>query len=338
MIILKTLKKCPNRNKYDTCISTCMFKMKGPYRDFSIYTQSFDRWVNKVPKSSFVRLYIDNSVLNDEKVLSYFDSKYNKLEIIHFEAKQFMNEDGIYHDGTFGSIVRLLPLYDKTLKARYIFSSDLDTPVWGFSNNYLTDLRKERVSVSYWSWAYYIRAWSGDVDLPVGIGHLIIDKRQFNFKIQDLYQYLKDVLNGKYDEIKSNILKIFEKRKRQLKDMKYFVYGFDELFVNLYMNPEFMKRKRIVYIDMNLLNLRWLLQNYENYTELQKYTANSYFKADIKNFNKMILLNEELYGDLISDKSIEHNFTFNKAIETYEKYKSKIKFYSYFPLGTKVIL
>lgn len=335
MIITKTLKQCPKRDSYEVCIVVSVFKMANPYREFSKYTSKFDKWVNRIPKSAFVRMYLDDSVLDEPEVQKYFDEKYDKLEIIHFTAPDFLEEDGIHHDGTFGTITRMLPFYDDDLKAKYVWSNDLDLPAYTVSYNYIEDLKRTNSILSYWTGAFYERLWCGDNEFPINFGHLIINKDELKLNVNDFYQYLQDVLDGKYEEIKNKIYDVRKDRpRRKLVNPKYFIYGFDELFLNLYVNEIFLKCKRITYINMSLSQLKNYTPRYPEYEEVEHVNLLNYRKPEKKLFDKYMKLNDIIYNKILKDKVKNPNSViFNQCMSIYKKYRKYSRFTKHFPLG-----
>lgn len=335
MIITKTLKECPNRDSYEVCIVVSVFKMANPYREFSKYTSKFDKWVNRIPRSAFVRMYLDDSVLNEPEVQKYFDEKYDKLEIIHFTAPDFLEEDGIHHDGTFGTITRMLPFYDKELKAKYVWSNDLDLLQYSVSYNYIEDLKRSKSVLSYWTAAFYDRSWSGDNEFPIGIGHLIINKDELKLNEEDFYQYLKEVLNGDYEERKNAIFNARKDRpRRKLVNPKYFIYGFDELFVNLYLNPIFLKYRRITYINMSLYQMKNYTPKYTEYEKVEYVDSLNYRKPEKKLFDQYMKINDIIYNKILKDKvKNPDSVIFNQCMSIYKKYRKNVRFTKHFPLG-----
>ena len=107
---LKTIKEC-DISSYEICISCSFFKMNNAYRKTTKYLEYFNKWFPIIPKSSYVRMYVDESILEDKDFIKLFNKNYKKLEIVFFEFEDFKN--GVYHDGTFGSIIRFLPLFNK---------------------------------------------------------------------------------------------------------------------------------------------------------------------------------------------------------------------------------
>ena len=105
------LKTINESTKYDIVICASLFKMKNFYRDFNEYINKFLLWLPKIPRNSYVRLYIDNTVLDSTLFKELLDEKkYPHLEIILYECEEYLDSED-YHDGTFGTMMRFIPLF-----------------------------------------------------------------------------------------------------------------------------------------------------------------------------------------------------------------------------------
>lgn len=261
--ILKKIKECKIDSSYDTLISCSLFAMKNSYRKFDAYIQRMYGWIHRIPRNAYVRLYIDASVLDKEYFLKFMSKNENNnaLEVILYEFPDFIRDE-IYHDGTFGSVVRFLSFYGKPFvpkHVKYIWSSDVDMPSYIFSSQNIMDIKRNNADVSYYAFSCYPKRWSKDVEFPIGAGKIITTtKIKYNFK--DFENFLDDILAGKYKEDSDAIIKFYNKdfpqAQRPMLDIKYFPYGFDELFVNTYLSPIFSKYRRLVYLNISLEALK----------------------------------------------------------------------------------
>ena len=156
---LTTIQEC-DVDKYEIMISASLFKMIDSYKDFEKeYLNKFLKWFEVVPKESYVRLYVDGSVLQEPSFVSILDKQHKNLEIIFYEFKDFIRDDinDLYHDGTFGTIVRFLPLYSKfrPRNIKYVWISDLDMPVTIFNYKYINIMQKNNIKVTFYSKGCY---------------------------------------------------------------------------------------------------------------------------------------------------------------------------------------
>lgn len=165
------------KKKYDCCISVSFFKIaKGSYKKSS-YIEMFLKWVYSIPGNCFVRMYIDNSAFTDGDFIKMLDEDI-PIEIYMFEDKKFLLEDGVHHDGTFGTMARFLPLFDKTLNVDYIWITDLDILSAQVKPHYLKTMMKKNINVQYRSEGCYARYWvPKEVDYPIINDRIIIKKK-----------------------------------------------------------------------------------------------------------------------------------------------------------------
>lgn len=248
-----------NSNKfYETCISVSLFKMNPlqVYRDFSKYVNKFMDWVNYVPKTAFVRLYVDAPVLQDESFKRVTNKHISHLEIIQFKYAPFMDNDG-YHDGTFGSVIRFLPLFDEKLKAKYVWISDTDMTKSKFTNFYISEMKRQKAPISYVSSKCYFRDWIFLPDFPIVNYRLIVDVKFISKSREQIkanfFEFIRDVLSDKYSDIKNKIIsyQVSSGKKTGAEFVKYFPYGFDELYSNEILLPVLSKYKRLINLDFN---------------------------------------------------------------------------------------
>jgi len=325
------IQRCKEYKNYDVCISCSLFKLNSKvekkYRDFSKYVKDFEtKMIPNIPKSAYIRMYVDESVLIDKDFMRLFDKHYENLEIILFEFKDFLNEDGT-HDGTFGTIARLLSLYNLPeihKNVKYVWISDIDLPSYIFSYDNIKDLKKYKAQVSYYSLACNNREWFPlTVKYPIGAGKIIVD-RNVKFEIKDLERFLNDLLNNKYQSLKE---KIIIKRKESYSHYipaKYFTYGFDELFINTYFVKYFESIKQLIYLNLSLENFKKEFK-YLDFSKIKK-LENQIWKN--KNYNtkenRLLLLNfnDEIY-DLIKTQKI-NDFRLQMCLKDFENFHTKI--------------
>ena len=285
-IQLKTLKplKFNPIQKYDILISTSLFMMKESYRKFPEYVTSFLNWLPNIPRNTYVRMYVDSSVFYSEDFKKIMSLKVPHLEIIQFYCKEFFDEEKMdnvksrspkspkspksrmsiqfkenvtfpsgYHDGTFGSIIRLIPLFEKPPGIKYIWISDTDMPIKYFNYRNIKEMQNNNAKVFYYSKGCYDKPWSEGIRYPIGAGRLIISSKvEVNKGL--MTRFLNDVLKGKYHDVLENIKKQFQEEGsfRSFEDIKYFPYGFDELFTNKYLYPILTQYKRLIAFEIGL--------------------------------------------------------------------------------------
>ena len=343
-IELKTIKFLNSKNSkgssgsenYDILISTSLFMMKESYRNFSKYVNSFLKWFSYVPKNTCVRIYVDVSVLDNEDFQKIMNLKSPHLEIVQFYCEEFFDETSQQHDGTFGSIVRLLPLYEKPYNVSYVWVTDTDMPVKIFNNEIIKIMKHNNAKVFYYSIACYNKPWSKGIEYPIGAGRMIMNTK-VELNKSNFTRFLNDVLKGKYHNILSEIKSKFESESsfRSFKDVKYFAYGFDELFINKYLYPIFENYKRIISFEIDLSKFL-----YENIVDIPKkekfmelYSKSWRVGLDRNEFKFLKDTTQEIYDKVkdIDFKKLKNKKAQNLEIckKDYEKHSKFIKFSSF---------
>jgi hypothetical protein len=314
--IFKTLQRCNNVEKYDILISTSLFKMRHGYKDFKqYYIDKFKIWIEKIPRNAYVRLYVDATVIDDKDFLEIYDKQYKNLEIIFYQFNDYLEQDGEHHDGTFGSIVRFLPMYKefRPNHIQYIWITDMDLSYKALSSKYLFNLKKNRALLSYFSKSCYDKPWARlDIKYPIFAGRIIMSAK-IKLDINVFIKYLRDVRNGKYKYIYDAIVEKNKGKQREVKDVKYFPVGFDELFLNEFIYPIFSKYKRIIYFDISLSLFRDYLPKTEkkSFNKLFNVCQELDRPVSPKVRQEYIKMNEELYEqirntDLSQNKVLEY--------------------------------
>ena len=342
--LVKTIQECLFYGNYEVCISCSLFKLNRygeTYRDFYKYVNDFKKWINKIPKKSYVRMYVDESVLNDENFIKLFNKRYENLEIVLFEFEEFRitkkdqnnpSFEGVdiiegTHDGTFGTIVRFLPLYNLPKlpsNVKYIWISDIDLPYNIFSYDNILDLKKYKADISFFSSACNNREWfPPEVKYPIGAGKIIVS-RNVKFDIEDFYNFLNDVVKGKYESVKNKIMESRRKVNYHFAPAKYFTYGFDELFVNTYLYHTITEYKYLVYYEISLDNYKYIKEfpNYQEYSRLKESMWRNPDLNTYKNKLKLKYYNDKYYSIIKEVKVNDERLKLCR--KEYTKYSNKI--------------
>lgn len=320
-----TLKELKLNKKYEIMISCSLFRMKNSYRNFGIYVNSLLSWLPKIPKSAYVRLYVDASVISHPKYLKL--TKYNlpKLEIVFFEAPDFMDSEG-FHDGTFGSIVRLYPLFHPPTNADYVWTTDVDITSDFLNYNLIQRMKNTKSQLFYYSRSCYDKPWSENVMYPIWAGKIIM-RTDVSLNKGNLTRYLNNVLKGEYKDIYTHIKNAYSAKKKMVfENIKYFPYGFDELFLNLYVYPEFINYRRIIFFSFGISKAEGLYEIGLPTETLDRYLE-LYYYSGVKHLNKQeytefIKLNNQIYEAL-------NNFDFGNSEVGMHLMKCKTEFEEY---------
>jgi hypothetical protein len=134
-------------------VSVCVFVMKKGYKTNDIYSDGLQytiKNINKFLPDFFLRIYYDSSIEQDDKFVRIIkDAKKNsKVQLVKFYHPWFIGDNG-YHLGTFGTIVRLFPLFSNDEpNLRTVFVTDIDynegmLPFWRKTYDYFKNSKSQ---------------------------------------------------------------------------------------------------------------------------------------------------------------------------------------------------
>jgi len=271
-IELKIIKQSihPNNQKYKNVLSCSFFTMVEAYRDFLKYQK-------------FIPLIIQYSLrLKDFEFIIYTDNtgvdflveackNYKHISIIHYDCKPFRQNNG--HIGTFGTLVRFLPMFEKDLNIVWI--TDIDISDDHIDMKYIDAMKKTKSSIYFPTRVCYDRRVYGRKYT------IIADRMIFFQKFPKILftNYIKKILNNKL-ETKIKELNTVNSEKKKLPSKV--PYGIDELFLNTSLYDYIKKKKLQCYISKRYLVLGHLEYNC-NITNTERQILYTY----IKNQNKL---------------------------------------------------
>lgn len=334
---IKPLKKFDlehiKKSKYDTCISCSMFKMRKAYKPFGQYIDAFILWLESCDPKIMVRVYIDESIVQDESYTRLIEKNFDHLEIFQYTDKRFLEEDNIHHDGTFGTMPRFLTLFDKEIrdvyKITYIWISDVDLEPNFFSYEYIENMKKNKCDVSYASFACYDRPWIPDsVEFPMVIYRVIL-RNNVKVSKNNFDKFLEDTYQGKYENIKENIREYYSKDKPKTDaglSAKHFVYGFDEIYANTFLYKDLIKYRQLIYYGLSLGRFTRYL-DIPNKQKLYAYEGMArQGKGNLKfNINQLKKIHYDLAKFLEKQDLTKVPKRMNACFTDYKKYKNKIR-------------
>lgn len=323
---VKLFRELPEKyiKKYECCISVSFFKMKGGgYKNVLTYIRMFLEWSKRIPKNCFIRMYIDESVFEIPDFNKILKADI-PLEIYLYKDIRFLDEDGIHHDGTFGSMARYLSFFDKDLDVDYIWTTDMDSKTLDLRPHYLKEMKKEKADVLYRSEACYARYWVPDeIDYPIINDRIILSK---NVKVSKnrFDKFLKDVYEDKFEDLKIKIEKVRTRLVSQ--EIKYFTYGFDEYYTNNILYEELEKYKTIIYYSITLTTIEkqypGIMKNFKQIEENEIALWNKFYpglnlkqKKEFEKARKDIEKQKEKFKD---------SYRLNKCIQDFDLFKDKL--------------
>jgi len=200
-------------------ISASFFTMKDAYRQFENYTSNLKSFCIKSNIPGFcTRIYTDDT---GKDIALEVASKYPHISVIHFNCPEFREDSG--HVGTFGTIVRFLPLFEKGLDLVWV--SDIDIPTYYLDPKRVQHMDSTGVQVSFITFlCYQNKPYGRKYTVLAGT---IISRIQFPKQI--LTKFLNKVIDGGFHH---TIEELNENNKVKKKLPSKFPYGTDEIFTN----------------------------------------------------------------------------------------------------------
>jgi len=210
--------------KSENVLSCSYFTMAGAYRKVEKYQKNLNSLIHisVLLKEFEIRIYTDDS--GKDFVLEL--AKDNPLiSVYHYNFPPLREEIG--HIGTFGTLIRLLPLFEEGLKMVWI--TDIDV-----SWKYLHRLRLDNViysgaKFSYRTFVCYDRTIYGrSYTILAGtiLSLMTFPKKIFNNYLNNLVNPTKELKKNIDDLNTQNEVKFFNYKKSKVP------YGIDEVFTN----------------------------------------------------------------------------------------------------------
>jgi hypothetical protein len=203
--------------KYKNVLSCSFFTMTDAYRDFSKYQKDLETLIQySLDLPDFeLRIYTDLSGIEFTQKVS---KDYNHITILQFDCKPFREKVG--HIGTFGTLVRFLPMFEKNLKTVWI--TDIDIPKHFLDKNKIQEMKRTNSKVYFSTFVCYDRkTYARKYTILAGT---MIYFMKFPLKL--LTNFLEKYLHNEYE----SVIKILN--NNTWRTPSKFPYGMDEVFIN----------------------------------------------------------------------------------------------------------
>jgi hypothetical protein len=224
----------PPRKKVLSC---SFFVMQGGYRDSSVYKNFLESMItrkSKTLKDFELRVYTDDS--GKDFVLDIAKDQ-DHTSVYHYNCDYFREGQG--HTGTFGTLVRFLPLFEEGLEVVWI--TDIDVQLYVLEPTIMNKMKHYKRDFYINSFVCYDRKPWTQVKYPI-VAYKVISF--VTFPKQLLTRFVTKLTNGDFSDV---IAKINEYNDRKTPNDK-FPYGTDELFMNGPLYNYIEKHKIPVYI------------------------------------------------------------------------------------------
>jgi hypothetical protein len=241
-IITKVLKQ---GTKYPNVIACSFFTMEDAYRSFEKYQSHLKRFLGQVKQlQEFeVRIYTDDT----GKDFALTVAKDPNITVIHFDCPEFREGSG--HTGTFGTLVRFLPLFEKH---EIVWIADIDIPDFFVGQKNLDEMFEHSCDFKLSSRICYERKVYGR-KYTMEAGRLI-SIVQLPKRI--LTSFITKLIDGKYEK---EIQELNAQNTR--KPFSKFPYGVDELFLNWPVYDWIKKGEYKIFVETDMLVTQMLIKN-----------------------------------------------------------------------------
>jgi hypothetical protein len=298
-------------------LSVCIFQMKKSYKSSYTYISGLKYTLDHLSKNLpgfFLRVYYDHSIEKNKQWMSVLNKLklHKKVQLVKFHHKWFIDSDG-YHLGTFGTIVRLVPLFEKEQNLKMVLIGDVDyneymLPYWNktyksFRNsqsqvhmferncNHLSERVKKIVSLYKLPFSPFLNSFWSKVTFPKDM----------------LDNFLTCIYNVEiqHNDVRCEDIKLFtnntdySKVKKAIKmEQQQFMYGIDEICLLRLLKYVIDKKVQYSYHSFPDLLLPFKeiytidseLVNTTKHTQLIKDIMGKYYNKDLlplKNFNTL---------------------------------------------------
>jgi len=217
--------------QYSKIVSCSFFTMQDSYRDFAKYQRHLQKFLWQV-KNHFrnveVRIYTDDTGSDFSLQAA---EQYPDVSVIHYDCPEF--RDGAGHLGTFGTLVRFLPLFEEH---ESVWVSDIDIP-----DNYLVHKQLTEEFSVFTQICYQRKVYGRKYTIIAG---RLISRIQLPKSL--LTRFLNKVLDGDYTEQRDAL-----NSANKYKPPSRFPYGMDELFLNWPVYDWIKKRDYKIYMNID---------------------------------------------------------------------------------------
>jgi len=201
--------------------SVCFFTMKSAYRKFEMYQANLKHFSRLTNVDGFcVRIYTDNT---GQDIALQVAEKYPHVSVYHFNCPDFREDEG--HIGTFGTLVRFLPLFEEGLDIVWVSDIDITPPM--IDPKRVHDLDKANAQVQFRTYlCYEEKIYARRYTIAAGT---IISR--ITFPRQILTKFINKLKDGGFDDMieKANVQNVKTGQTIRSK----VPYGIDEMFTNM---------------------------------------------------------------------------------------------------------
>lgn len=240
------------KNKY--LLSTSFFYLEKSYKSSQRYIDGIEKIIEFVEQNKYyvLRIYYDQSIFSNSKYAELFDKiKTNELvELYEYSCSKFILSKP-FHIGTFGTLLRFLPLFEKS-QFEIIYILDIDDANYGYIKLYVDSLANSDKKFYFYNLEDYGKKYNGQFNNKFGdavIANIYVKNYRFDIKIFTNFLDWITKSNKLFIQIE-NLNKNTFAFKNSPKDIVR-TYGLDEYFLNINLINT-LNKKDIGWIKENL--------------------------------------------------------------------------------------
>ena len=208
-------------------LSASFFTMKGAYRDVSTYEASLKKFLKqKEHLEGFeIRIYTDDS---GKDIVQKAVREDPTVTILHFNYQPLREKDSNGHIGTFGTLVRFLPLFEPGLEVVWV--TDIDVPDSYLDPVVLTKMKETKTEFSFRTFTcYQNKVYARKYTILAGtmISFVTFPKQLLNHYIYSLVHPSKSLQTTLSDLNTANLA-----NKNRTLSYSKIPFGVDEVFTN----------------------------------------------------------------------------------------------------------
>jgi hypothetical protein len=230
------------KNKFDTnlsnkyLLSTSFFYLEKSYKSSQRYIDGILKIIEFIERNKFytLRIYYDESIFSNEKYAELFNMmRTNKLvELYEYTCSPFIQTKP-FHIGTFGTLLRFLPLFEKS-QYDIIYILDIDDANYEYIKLYVDSLMNSDKKFYFYTLEDYGNKYFNQFNNKFGdtvMANIYVKNYRFDIKIFISFLDWITKSNKLFRQIE-NINKNTYTFKNSPKDIVS-TYGLDEYFLNI---------------------------------------------------------------------------------------------------------
>jgi hypothetical protein len=256
-------------------LTTSFFYLENSYKSTYKYFNGLKKIIEFINSNEeyYLRIYFDSSIFLNPKYKELYEilKLNNKIELFKYTCLEFIKTNP-FHIGTFGTLLRFLPLFEKS-DYDIIYITDIDDGSFDYVKFYIDKISEKNQKFFFNYIEGYGKRYLDEFNNKFSdtiIANIFVKDYRFDLKIFTEFLNLLTRSNKLFMKIENinNQFESFKKLNPQIKQ----TYGIDEYFLNICLINT-LDRKDICWIKEDLyFNYFFsnLIINSKDYVEIKK--------------------------------------------------------------------